>query len=75
MENFKDSPLWEAKAMRSQIYKEYGFDISFNKAYKAKRICIKTIFGDDEKQYGKLWRYVVAIRKINVDTIVKVSLD
>ena len=47
--NFKGGFLQEAKVMKSQFYKEYGFEISLDKAYRVKRICIKIIFGDEEK--------------------------
>ena len=74
MGNFRYSPLSKAKAINSQFYREYESKISLDKTFRTKRICMKEIFSDEEKQYAKLWRYAATIRESNDRMIVKVGL-
>ncbi|WOK98067.1 hypothetical protein Cni_G06777 [Canna indica] len=65
LENFCDSPNWEASSLKQAVQREHYVFKSDAKAYRAKSIALKIILGDEAKQFTKLRKYALAILKAN----------
>ena len=46
MEDFRENPNWDVKAMQKKMQREVGVEVTISKCYRAKRRAKKIIEGD-----------------------------
>lgn len=75
LEDWRDDPCMSMKAFISRATREVQSEIKYHKAYNAKEIAMKMLFGYASEEYKKVWNYAAAIKKYDPRStaIVKVT--
>ena len=53
MEDFRENPNWDVKAMQKKMQREVETKVTISKCYRAKRRAKKIIEGDVKEQYRR----------------------
>ncbi|KAL4587996.1 hypothetical protein LXL04_000874 [Taraxacum kok-saghyz] len=68
------NPTIPVRALHEELQKKYEVGFSRMKAFRAKQIAQKHVFGDFQKQYALLWDYGLELKRTNVGTTFKVDV-
>jgi len=62
---------YKVNSIITHILDKYGYTISYTKAWNAKQRAIEEIFGDWDKSYELLPRFMLGLKESNPGTIVQ----
>ncbi|KAL4562872.1 hypothetical protein LXL04_026903 [Taraxacum kok-saghyz] len=68
------NPTIPVRALHEELQKKYEVGFSRMKAFRAKQIAQKHVFGDFQKQYALLWDYGLELKRTNVGTTFKIDV-
>ena len=63
-------PAFKVKLVVNFVNTKYGFVITYKRAWLAKNKAINKVFGDWDKSFEELPRYLQALMQLNRDTVV-----
>ena len=75
LERFRVDPNWSLQGLIDAVKMEKGYDISRSKAWRVKNKCLRQIFGDETKQYSRLFAYRNEIMRSNPGSTVEIRRE
>ncbi|CAN1185509.1 hypothetical protein LINPERHAP2_LOCUS37594, partial [Linum perenne] len=72
---FRIDPSWSLRNFVHTVVTDFGLKINTMKAYRAKRVALSMIHGEESDQFKKLWDYGAELRRTNPGTTVDIRYD
>ncbi|XP_040372479.1 uncharacterized protein LOC112192744 [Rosa chinensis] len=72
---FMNDPNWTREGVQNAVGKDFGMDIGYQMAYRAKRRAVKLAQGSHEDQYNLLESYAHELKKKNPGTSVWIQTE
>ncbi|XP_010521299.1 PREDICTED: uncharacterized protein LOC104800229 [Tarenaya hassleriana] len=73
IDDLRREPAYTAVKMQHQIKKRYNLTVSISKCFKARRIGLQMVTGDQKTQIAKLWDYEAELRRSNPNTSTEIG--
>jgi hypothetical protein len=71
----RSDPKFNPKAIRNHFKEQYGVDIKYHQAWRARERAIKVINGSHEEAYNSLPKYCQEIQRSNPGSTVQLDVD
>ncbi|CAN1165929.1 G-type lectin S-receptor-like serine/threonine-protein kinase RKS1 [Linum perenne] len=72
---FRIDPSWSLRNFIHTVITDFGLKINMMKAYRAKRVALSLIHGEENDQFKKLWDYGAELKRTNPGTTVDIRYD
>lgn len=73
--DFRMNPEWPIPAFHKRVIQDLHIDFKAHVLRRAKRKCLKMIYGDDGEQYAKLFDYRTELLKRNPHSTVEMEFQ